>query len=266
MAPWSRVNHQHPCLVCGHDDWCTLGEKASCCMRMESAHPCKNGGWLHFFTDMKVPPKPARLWKPTVAQPPIIDANLIFARWHSQTDPRDIQSFASHLGVTSSSLHAVGCAWSSQHQAWAFPMKDGLGNIIGIRLRSQDGKKWAVTGSRQGIFIPDMPPSKTAYICEGPTDLAATLSLGLYGIGRPSCLGGIQQLKETIHRLRIREVIILSDNDGPGIQGAQRLGTELPVRNVICMPPTKDIREFIQIGGTSLMLMSIIKNLVWNAR
>ncbi len=63
--------------------------------------------------------------------------------------------FASELGVSAASLGRLGSKWSWEHKAWAFPMRATNGTILGVRLRGLDGRKWAVVGSRQGLFIPD---------------------------------------------------------------------------------------------------------------
>src|SRR6185295_4140079 len=98
-----------------------------------------------------------------------------------------LSTFAATLGVKSEALEALGCAWAEPYRAWAFPMRNGDRNVIGIRLRNDAGHKWAVKGSKQGLFSPSYPASQTGFICEGPTDTAAALSIGLWAIGRPSC-------------------------------------------------------------------------------
>jgi hypothetical protein len=58
-------------------------------------------------------------------------------------------------------------------------MNDGKRSVIGIRLRNDLGRKWAVTGSRQGLFLPGPHPGQTVLIVEGPTDAAAAVDLGV---------------------------------------------------------------------------------------
>ena len=152
-------------------------------------------------------------------------------------------------------------------------MKNGAGNIVGIRLRKADGFKWAVTGSRQGIFIPNSDPQKIAYLPEGPTDTAAMLTMGLFAIGRPSCNSGNEYIKEALKRLHISRVVVVADNDEikagnrrPGLEGAIKLKRFLGLPSVIWMPPSpiKDVREFLGKGGTKQMIESEIKNKVWS--
>lgn len=47
---WGRVTSHNFCPVCGKPDWCTfsLTTGAVCCMRNQSDHELRNGGWLHW--------------------------------------------------------------------------------------------------------------------------------------------------------------------------------------------------------------------------
>lgn len=142
-------------------------------------------------------------------------------------------------------------------------MKDGYGNYIGIRLRNEWGKKWAVTGSQAGIFIPTIKPEKRVFVVEGPTDTAAGLTLGLYTIGRPSCCGGVTHIVDFVKQAKVKEVVIVSDNDEPGIKGAQELQRWLKVPSCLLLLPTKDLREYLRFGDVHT-IESIISQLVWH--
>jgi DNA primase len=145
-------------------------------------------------------------------------------------------------------------------------MRDGAGSIVGIRLRADDGRKWAVKGSHQGIFIPSVQAQPIVYVTEGPTDTAAALTIGLYAIGRPSCNSGGQELKTACKRLGIRKAVLVADNDEPGIKGASKIASELGLPTCIYVPPAKDLREFVKLGGTKIMIESELKNTVWKAK
>ena len=119
-------------------------------------------------------------------------------------------------------------------------MRDERMAIVGIRLRNAYGEKWAVTGGRNALFVPSAPVQKRCYICEGPTDTAALLSLGLFAIGRPSCNEGAAMLAALLPRLGVREAVIAGDHDqdktrpdgstyNPGVDGSVRLSDKLPV-------------------------------------
>jgi hypothetical protein len=167
------------------------------------------------------------------------------------------------LGLAYASLVAVRAAWAAPHQAWAFPMCDGDGNIVGIRLRNEHGK-FAVRGSKQGIFLADVPPQKTLFVCEGPTDTAAAVELGLFAVGRPNCCCGGPEIKVYARRHAVSHVVLISDNDKPGLDGARKVGGELKLPFAIYVPPAKDLREFVRRGGTRIMLENTLKGTVWH--
>ena len=258
MSNWRRVSKDCPCPACGKKDWCTLGEKYAVCMRVQSDKPCKNGGWFHPLDSKPAYVPPAR------PEPPPINSTRLIAEWADQTKGEWLRRLAESLGVSAGALACLSCCWAAPHRAWAFPMRDGYGEPVGIRLRAESGKKWAVTGSHQGIFIPAGEPKARAYICEGPTDTAALLSLGVFAIGRPSCSGGNVQLATALKRLGVREAVIIADNDAPGLAGAEKLTMELRIPTCILIPPSKDIREFVKLGGTAELLQTMTQGILWH--
>lgn len=213
--------------------------------------------------DSRIPVKP---FVPRVESPPTptINATKLMREFAADTPESKLCWMASMLGVSCASLRAYGWAWAEPHNAWAVPMLDGYGNPIGVRLRAEDGRKRAIPGSRQGLFMPDRFENvNRVWITEGATDPCAAHTLGLFSIGRPSCSGGVEQLKVAIRKLGCREAVLVSDADDPGINGAQRLANELRVPSVIICPPAKDLREFENIGGTREMLDSLVNSCVW---
>ncbi len=266
-ARWIRVTKKRPCNFCGRGDWCTYSDEIglALCMRVESDRPSKNsmGGWLHKTGDgFQRPYVPIR--KAVKDRP--INAEEIWRRWFERTGYGQVDAEGVLLGVDTDALRAIGCAWAEQYKAWAFPMRDAREKVIGIRLRNDEGHKWAVKGSHQGLFIPSEYPfdfQGVLYIVEGPTDLAAALTLGLYAIGRPTCIGQEHLLIEAVKRQRANRVVIVTDNDEPGLRGAAKLQSILPVLSCLWVPPAKDIREFLNRGGNSRMIQSAINDLVW---
>lgn len=227
-------------------------------MRVQSSKPAKNGGWLHPLDNapaVKLPPKPAPA--------PTINATAIIRKWSEDTPESSYRYLAQSLGVSIQSLLNIGTVWSVPHNAWAFPMFDGYRNTIGIRLRDQAGHKWAVTGSRQGLFLPAVEPQETVWVCEGPTDTAAGVTIGLYCIGRPSCRGSVVDLNTAIRQAGSRRVVILADNDGPGYSGALDFQKQCPIPSLILVPPAKDLRKFVQMGGTKPVLTALMTGMLW---
>jgi hypothetical protein len=267
MNDWQRVTRLNPCPICKRPDWCCIGEFFVNCMRIQSARSCSNGGWFHQL-DAKVAPMPK------LPPEPKIDVWPLFNKWQSRTVPDRISQLARLLGIDELPLRALGVAWAEEHDAWAFPMVNAERRVTGVRLRNALGEKWAVRGGRNGVFLPRCPSCQCCYICEGPTDTAALLSIGLFAIGRPSCNEGTAIICPLLQTLGIRSAVVVADHDedkerpdsstyNPGIDGANRLSEQLPVRNCVWIPPTKDAREFVRQGGTAATIESLSNGLRW---
>lgn len=245
-------------------------------------------GWLHHLTNQARPdgycwldgppptPRPApQHCAPEHNLPGGLDLEGMMARYRTGTTQADLERLAGLLGVTAASLNRLQAAWAGVYRAWAFPMRSGDGQLIGIRLRAEDGSKWAVTGSRQGLFIPDGTVGdlcERLLVCEGPTDVAAMLDLGFYAVGRPSCSGGDELL---VPLVRKRDVVILADRDEPkkrpdgsvfypGQEGAVRLADRLVwyARGLKLIRPLKgkDARAWKATGATAKTIESVIRD------
>lgn len=269
---WAHATKLNPCPICSKDDYCTFGDRAMLCQRVESKWPALKGGYYHYYGESKPEYIPQ-----AKAAPKSIDAiSIVRKEYQIPGNSREkILDFANNLGVSQPSLIQLGCYFSTQYKSYAFPMSDGDGNYIGIRLRNSAGFKWAVPGSRQGIFLPNISYNETkiCYLPEGPTDTAALLTMGLFAIGRPTCNSGNDHIKVALKRLGIYRAVIIADNDElkatgnrPGLDGARKLKKELGLASVIWMPPSplKDVRQFLNKGGTRQMIESEIKNKIWS--
>jgi hypothetical protein len=151
---WTRATKAFPCAVCQKEDWCSFhpnwfGGPGWSCMRTDSPRLLKNGGHWHPLGSKPqfVPKSPP--------EAPEIDAGALMEQFRSNTRTEQIARLATVLGVSTDSLIATGCAWATPHRAWAWPMFNSAGRIVGIRLRAEDGRKWSVRGGREGLFIPD---------------------------------------------------------------------------------------------------------------
>ena len=251
---WVRVSKRAPCPTCGKPDWCSVAADGSavCCMRVESDRRLRNGGWLHRLGQDLLGAPVATYQKP---RPPrrYLSAETIgktWARWAAATHDGQAAGLGQRLGVTRKALRALGACWAWPHEAWGFPMFDGKEDFAGIRLRSNEGEKWALRGSRQGILLPDMAVPEETLVVEGPTDTAAAVSLGLHAIGRPSCTGGAREIETFCRRRGVKRLSVLADNDGPGIKGARTLCEQLSVRTRVVVLPAKDLREWLRHGAT----------------
>ena len=232
------------------------------CMRVQSDRPAKSGGFLH--CQRQLSPGPAVAVKPRWTPPPPINATKLHRGWWTSTDDGVRDAFARELGLSVAAVVAANAAWAAPYLAWAFPMCDGHGNILGIRLRANDGRKFAVRGSKQGIFIAKVPPQPTLFVCEGPTDTAAAVELGLFAVGRPNCCCGGADIKIFARRHQCHRVVVVSDNDKPGLDGARKVGAEIKLPFAVVVPPAKDLREFVRLGGTRAMIENSLNNTVWH--
>ncbi len=256
-----RVSRKSPCPICGRPDWCSISADGaiSVCMRVEvgSIRMAKNGGFIHRITDAPTRPLPPP--RPVV-RTILANPGAMIDQWTAETPLNDLYAFADSIGVSAGSLAEIRACWASQQNAWAFPMRDGSGRTVGIRLRAKDGRKWAITGSREGLFYPErVPQDHVAVVCEGPTDTAAALSIGLWAVGRPSCSGGAEHVKALVNRLFISHIIIVADNDPPkqrpdgswwtpGHAGAMRLAEAFKRPFKLVLPPVKDMRQWVAAG------------------
>lgn len=258
-----RVTRKTPCPICGRPDWCGISEDGAIaiCMRIASTHPAKNGGWVHKVADGRARYVPPVARPP--ARPPLFSGQSLIKAWTAATSLTALYDLADVLGVSASSLADLGACWAALHDAWAFPMRDEHGGIIGIRLRSMTGRKWAVSGSREGLFYPVAKNTNpVAVVCEGPTDTAAALTIGLNVVGRPSCLGGLELFRNFVRARGVTQLIIITDNDDarrrpgggwwqPGQDGAAKLARHCGLPCRIVVPPVKDVRDWVRAGLTA---------------
>jgi len=180
------------------------------------------------------------------------------------------------LGLPAVSLLAIEAGWNGKN--YTIPMYNGNCECVGIRLRSQNGMKFAVRGSKNGLFIPltGVYPDcyDTLYVVEGPTDTAAMYAMKLPAIGRPDCNSGVEYLKQFLGCKR-RDVIIIADRDKPhdatqcppGLKGAYRAAKAIKplVRGVkIVLPPVyKDVRQWYHAGCIKEAIIAVAKNTGW---
>jgi hypothetical protein len=192
---------------------------------------------------------------------PKIPFDGLSKQYQDRISERQLRWLGASLGVPTESLTRLCVGFDGK--AFTFPMQDENGKIIGIRRRYGDGNKRALTGSKNGLFIPTgLSKNKPLFITEGPTDCAAALDLGLDAIGRPNCDSKVPM---TVAFARGREVVIICDNDVPGKDGAKRLARKLLLHcssvKIICPPDeAKDLRQWLQAGLTSGQLQHIIDN------
>ncbi len=271
-----RVTKSNPCPVCNRPDWCLIAAdgSAAICQRVQDGSVKRAGdaGWLHVLAEDTARRFEARSRRPRRSERkydgPKVDFVKLSREYRQRISRRQIDMLAKALGVTAMSLVRLGVGWDGA--AFCFPMCDESSRVIGIRRRFGSGRKLCVTGSRNGLFIPEgIDGSGPLMVCEGPTDAAAALDLGFDAFGRPNCDSKVNM---TARFTKGRDVIIIADNDtpkrdgrNPGQAGAVKLAQKLvfvcsSVR--IILPPTeyKDLRGWYRAGLKHDELLATIKN------
>jgi len=254
---WEKVTRSRPCPVCGKPDWCVHVDGGTICPRTQegSVRDLGPAGYLHVHGDRDAVRVP---WSRTVrVEAP--DVGDIADRHYLATNAASARiALATRIGVDAAALERLRVGWNSALEAWTFPMRDGRGRIVGIQHRFNDtGAKLVVKGHRSGVFEPAGMDVRDAelVVCEGASDTAAALSIGLEAIGRFSCSGTIEETVDRIRRHRPRRVIVVPDNDVPGLEGAEKLLRRLDgiARAELRRPPQgiKDLRAWKQAGATA---------------
>jgi phage/plasmid primase-like uncharacterized protein len=176
-------------------------------------------------------------------------------RWFRAMRPAWLCRAADLLGLPADPLVRLRAGWAEPHRATSWPMRDAAGRVVGVRLRCPEtAKKWAVTGSRAGLFIPAglACEGRRLFVAEGPTDTAALLSIDLPAVGVPSAGGAADLLARLVRDRAPSDLVVLADADGPGRDGAERLAEALlPVRPVRVLSPSdgaKDARAWVVQG------------------
>lgn len=262
---WQRVGRSKHCPICDHPDWCLIArdESAAICARIESSKRVGEAGWLHKLRDSdwrRPVMRTVRVAAPLITRP---DLPAMMARYVAAAEPAALKALADALGLTVESLKRLGIGWAGDFGAWAFPMRDAGGAIVGIRLRFPAGRKLAVKGSHNGLFIPDGLTGDLLCIAEGESDCGALLDLGFAAVGRPGCGNGAGLLVDLVKRRKPRQAIIVADADAPGQRGAEALASVLvlyvpDVRMIMPPAPHKDIRAWKMAGATLEQVRNLI--------
>lgn len=287
---WVRIGKGMPppfnlCPICQHDHWCMfqIDESAVICGRTDMGYD-KDLGDAGFLFRLKRDQPGGRFNLPPMdwleqrraakeaEQPGRNPAELAaLSKEYEEALPLDaLNMLARTLGVSGASLMLLGAGWAKK--AFSFPMRRPDMTIVGIRLRTNEGKKYAVRGSRNRLFIPvaRVGIEGPLVVCEGPTDTAAMMGLGYDAVGRPSCRGCHEDILQLANptkgkAAKPRDVVILADDDGPGLSGAESLADYLidhRVKSVKIVTPQgrKDAREWVNDGADRAAVDRAIAN------
>jgi hypothetical protein len=301
-APWVPTSQLHPCPICGRDKRLNrcffIPDQVVQCYYEPSKFYRKSGAgdcWLHFLGD-----RPDRerkrgtrhvIVRGTPTREKRYDLPRLAAKFQARLSTPRLNALAVNLGVSSASLKRLNLGWTDGEMmyvqsrgeeraqyAWSFPRRDADGKVIGISLRPRWGNKYAWTDSGAGLHIPtDFISGGRAFICEGPSDTAAAIDLGLNAFGRSSCSSDLEFVLPFIRRHELQQLVIFSQCDEihyrldgtpyyPAQDGAEELASQarLYVRDVrIIMPPPaapedKDVRDWKRHGHTGADVEQLI--------
>ncbi|MBL8860697.1 MAG: hypothetical protein JNK02_01695 [Planctomycetes bacterium] len=254
LSEYARVTERVPCAICGHGGWCLRardGSDRAICARVESPRRWGKAGWFH---GSRTTGRTQRKYH--LDETPDESRFRLIAdegRQRAGELPAVFARFAAKLGVTVAALEALSVGLDDR-PATTWPMRDHLGRFVGIRERYR-GQKRAAKGSRNGLFLPQVPEDALVLVTEGESDCAAALSLGFFAIGRPGCQGATDYLARWFRSRAERDAVLVADADEPGRAGASALAALLAptCRTVrIIQPPreAKDLRSAL-CAGTS---------------
>ena len=202
------------------------------------------------------------------------DLETVLAVLQAACDEDRTESLASALGVPVGAVRSLSPGWADAAAlrqlkaggsgwrkdppsgAWVFAERDGNGRLIGLSLRTEDGRKGFAKDAKRGLVVPAglarLPDP--VLVVEGASDVAACVALGLAAVGRPSNASGTDQLAQMLHG---RDLLICGENDAkdtgawPGRDGAEKVARSLAFEwdQPVCwsLPPdrAKDIRSWL---------------------
>ncbi|MBU0641350.1 MAG: AAA family ATPase [Planctomycetes bacterium] len=178
-------------------------------------------------------------------------------RFSRQITERQTAELADDLGVTAEALRAIGLGHTGQHPC--FPERDASGRVVALNQRrgpDAEPRYMVRRGDRRGLIIPDRLAElpDPVLIVEGPSDVAAALTMRLAAVGRPNDRGGTPHLAAL---LTGRDVLVVGERDEkpdgswPGRAGAEHVARELgkaweqPVRWALPPEGAKDTRDYL---------------------
>lgn len=226
---WVRVTRRYPCAICAQDSWCVRsadGQMAHC-MRLESSNPakCRMGGWIHRLIDplppIKIMPrlkKPKADWLAKAQElfkDPMAAANRSFIA----------KNLGLQLPIVERMLVGYGYDEYRHEYFSSWPELHGCdGGVCGIIRRYPDGSKKMMEGGSHGIYCLTSHFENTPgaiFIVEGGTDTAALSGINMNVIGRPSNIGGVEDVAKHIAftKTKKRLIVVCERDEKPDKRG-----------------------------------------------
>jgi hypothetical protein len=228
---WRRVTANEPCLVCGHDSWCTVSPDGNVvrCKQKESDKPSPGDdgeAWLHFIgSDSKT--HHAHFRGPPPRSESASDTNwgAIASQFASAITEVQIVTLATHLHVDPIAVREIGTGYDEATAAYSMPMYAATGAVCGVQRRwintsGGPDRKEAMTGCKLGVFRSRQPDDGLLVVCEGASDTLAALSLGYEAIGTASAGTCVDIVAAYA---RGRDILIIADANDVGRKSAVRI-------------------------------------------
>jgi len=264
---WIQANKALPCPICGRTHYCSLNpdEGIVKCTQLSdgSFTQRKDAAGMgffhnHDFSDIVVPDTVVREVKPIPSWDRVIRMSLTAPRRHLRTLSRLLGGTPANLidceigFLTHKQIEDLGTT-CNHYGCWTFPMKNAQGKVIGVRLRTPDGFKYALKGSRNGLFYSTLSPTQPVLIVDGASDAYKGHLHHLNIIGRPSSTTGNELLLELFKDLRPLYVDQLLDaDDNENREHARSTANELLANlyhgSIFYPPRGKDLREWLEIN------------------
>jgi len=180
--------------------------------------------------------------------------------------PREVIEYITAKGINAKAVPHFRLGWDRDKRVIAFPFYDDSA-VFGIRYRARDGRKFAETGTKRGIYnLNEVRYRPYVILCEGESDTQAVWShltaitadttiedsIGVGGIPGAGISAEQWEVWST-DLMWAKRVFIAFDADEAGNLGAKTVMRVLGDKSVR-LPPTqgKDFAEHFLNGGTLL--------------
>jgi 5S rRNA maturation endonuclease (ribonuclease M5) len=136
-----------------------------------------------------------------------------------------------------------------------------------FKQRRPDGNGgwiWRLDDVRRVLYrLPELRTAQSVIVCEGEKDVDTARSLGFASTTNPHGASS-KWTDEYSEYLRDKFVAVIADRDEPGRKHAQQVALCLHGKaktlKMLEMPGAKDLTEWVERGGTRLVLMELIEN------
>lgn len=176
------------------------------------------------------PVRPALLSQPSETPAPKLPSEAELARWQAALTDGAGLHLEQLRGLSAEVIEQAGIGWDSDRQAYTLPVKDGKGQLVGLRLYRPDAhdgapKYQSWPGTKAELYPAWLLPPGTeeAVVCEGEFDALLLRSQGFEAITGTAGAGTFRPEWATWLRERgVKQAVVCYDADVAGRQGARK--------------------------------------------